>query len=70
MNDCVHIPPQMEQLILPSLNLGPETTKQFATGLFTMPKLRSLDLSDIGFDDSFFFVMSEIGHGSQVRQQH
>ena len=50
------------------LNLGPETTKLFATGLLTMPNLQTFDLSLIKFDhDSFFLVMSELGQKSQVR---
>ena len=61
----------MEQLTSPhGMNLGPETSKQFATGLLTMPKLRTFDLNNVDLDDSFFLGMSELGHKSQVSREH
>ena len=48
------------------MNFGPEASKLFATGLFTMPKLRSAELIEMEFHNNFFLVMAELGRVSQV----
>ena len=68
-------------MTLPPLKLGHETSKQFAKGLFTMPKLQSLQLSrmtvqcDHDYDHvqdydhqhhDFFRVMSETASKCKV----
>ena len=58
---------QIEQMNVQGMNLGPEASRLLATGLFTMPKLRRVDLWNKQMNDSFFLVMSELGHTSQVR---
>ena len=58
---------QIEQMSFPYMHLGPETSRHFATVLFTMPNLRTVDMSVLGLDDSFFLVMSELVQKSQVR---
>ena len=58
---------QIEQMSFSYMDLGPGTSRLLATGLFTMPNLRTVNLSHMGLDDSLYLVMSKLGQMSQVR---
>ena len=45
---------QITKLTLQSLTLGPETSKQCATGVFTMKSLKSLEVIGGKVDNLFF----------------
>ena len=57
---------QIEKLSVRSMRLSHTASKQLARAVFTMAKLRSLELTKMKFEDVFFSVASELAPSSQV----
>ena len=58
--------PQLKENLALENDTSSESTYDSAVGLFTLPSLRSLELAEVEFDDSFYRGMVTAAKQSQV----